>query len=281
MSLLGLLGAIAAHGSLPLLVFASTFGSIGAPAYNAWLLFREHPWLLPARHAYKKESARRIIRLGLLFFALQCGIIIGYTSDNLVITQILGVAAVSMYAVPQKLFGVVSGLVTTGLSPVWPAYGEAIARGDVAWVRTAFVRSVRIVMSFVFPTCVFLVLAGPWILRVAMGKTLHVSMSLLVALGVWGVVSTISPMVSFLLNGAGIMKEQAILSIIASLCNLALSIVLTRRFGVIGVCLGSIISQLGITLPVYLFLIQRLFRNLEMGKTGLKSKGVVVGSPAR
>ncbi len=261
-SLLALLLVIALHGSLALLVFASTVGVVAATVLNGWLLFRGHPWLLPSWHAYRGSSAKKILNLGLLFFVLQLTFAISFTSDNIVIAQVMGAAAVAAYAVPQKLFSVVSTLVSMGLTPLWPAYGEAIARGDVAWVRRVFFASLRIALAISIPLCTLLALAGPWILRVAVGKSLHAPMSLLVVLALWGVVSAVSWPMSMLLNGAGVLKAQTVLAVIVSLSNLALSIFLTRRLGVMGVCLGSIITQLLITFPTYSVLIPGLLKRL-------------------
>jgi len=201
-----------------------------------------------------------------MFFVLQCAFAVSYTSDNIVIDQVLGAAAVSVYAVPQKLFGSVSALVNMAILPLWPAYGEAIARGDVTWVRKAFLGSLRLTLAITVPLCTLLALASPWILRVAVGKTLHAPMSLLAVLAVWGVVNAASLVTATLLNGVGALKEQTLLAVIVSLSNLALSIFLTRRLGVIGVCLGSIITQLLITFPVYSILIPSLFTRLARAK---------------
>jgi O-antigen/teichoic acid export membrane protein len=171
-----------------------------------------------------------------------------------------------VYAVPQKLFSFISMVVGMGITPLWPAYGEAIARGDVAWVRRVFLGSLWITLAIAVPLCTLLVLAGPWILKVAVGKSLHAPLSLLVVLGLWGVVSAVSAPMGMLLNGAGVLKAQAIIAVVASLINLALSIFLTRLFGVIGVCSGSIITQVLIAFPLYFVVIRRLLRNLERGR---------------
>jgi len=262
LSLAALVVAVIIRGTLPLLVFASTFGTILGVFVNAWLLFRRRSWLLPRRSALSADSAIMILKLGLMFFVLQFASTLGFASDNIVITQILGAAAVAVYAVPQKLFSLVSVLVTIGSGPLWPAYGEAIVRGDVEWVRKTFWGSLRWVMLAVAPICVFLALLGPWIIRVMMGKSLLVPVSLFIALAVWGVVSAASGLVAVLLNGTGVLRGQMIIAVIAALSNLALSILLTRRFGVVGVCLGSIIAQLAITLPASAFLIHGLFSRM-------------------
>jgi len=99
------------------------------------------------------------------------------------------------------------------------------------------------------------------------GKSLHAPMSLLAVLAVWGIVNSISIVTSTLLNGAGVLKAQTGLVVIASLSNLALSIFLTRRLGVMGVCLGSITTQLLITFPAYAVLIPRLFARMTRART--------------
>jgi len=70
------------------------------------------------------------------------------------------------------------------------------------------------------------------------------------------------------------LKAQTGLVLIASLSNLALSIYLTRRLGVMGVCLGSIITQMLITFPAYSVLIPRLFARMEEGRVENGPQGV-------
>ena len=74
--------------------------------------------------------ARKILKIGMLFFVLQLATAVGYESDNIVIAQLLGAEQVSQYAIPLKLFMFVPLLVGFGYSALWPAYGEAIARGE-------------------------------------------------------------------------------------------------------------------------------------------------------
>jgi O-antigen/teichoic acid export membrane protein len=250
------------HG-LAWLVFGSVFPGIAATAFNGWILFRQHPGLLPAREAFRRSAATKILGLGLMFFLLQIAYTLSFSSDNIVIAQVLGAAAVAAYAVPQKLFSIAPMLVAMGITPLWPAYGEALTRGDVEWVRKTFVRSLQYTFLITVSLGAVLTLAGPWIMRVAIGKTFNVPLSLLVTLSVWGVVNGISAVLSMLLNGAGVMKVQTIFAVISSAVNLALSIFFTRRFGLIGVCLGSIVAQLAIMVPVSLYVIRNLFLTLE------------------
>jgi O-antigen/teichoic acid export membrane protein len=267
LSLGAILVVVWLRGSLVWLVFAFVSTAAAATLLNGLVLFREFPWLLPARHAFSSAAARKIFDLGILFFVLQCAFVLSYTSDNIVIAQVLGAAAVAVYAVPQKLFSSVSTVVSMAINPLWPAYGEAIARGDVAWVRRTFFASLLTTFAFTFPVCIVLVLLGPLILRAAVGKSFHAPLGLLIALAVWAVVWALTTAVTAFLNGAGVLKEQAGLVVFASICNLGLSIYLTLHLGVIGVCLGSILTQLFIISPAYFFLVRGLLRRTATPKT--------------
>lgn len=262
LSLLGLFLVVWLHGSLAWLVFASIIGSIAGLIANGWVLFSGRPWLFPRPRSYSHKAAAKIFHLGILFFVLQCATVLGFTSDNIVITQVLGAVAVAVYAVPQKLFAIFTQLVTIAMLPIWPAYGEAIVRGDYPWVRKAFWTSLRTTVTTAAILCPVLAIGAPWIIRVAVGKTLHAPFSLLWVLAAWTVISAAWAPVSVLLNGAGVLKVQATAMVISNLANLGLSIYLTRRVGVMGVCLGSIITQLVIMGPVAAYLIHGLFKKL-------------------
>lgn len=259
-TLAALLVVIALHGSLAWLVFGSTVGSIVSTVVNAWVLIHRDPWLLPALHAFHFGAAQKILRMGLIFFVLQCCVVAAYASDNFVIAQIMGAAAVAAYAVPRKLFGFLLSIVNMAVYPLWPAYGEAISHGDISWVRRTFTRSIWLVLGIMVPSGIFLVTVGPWILRVFFGKSLAVSMPLLVVLAIWTVEDAISGAVATLLNGLGILKIQLFVAPPVSVINLALSIYLTRSFGLVGVCLGSTIAQSCLALPIYWVVIRRRFR---------------------
>jgi O-antigen/teichoic acid export membrane protein len=259
-SLLMLLLTMAFHGDLVWLVIASTLGKILSMSLNGVMLFKESRWLVPDFRRYRNRAAKRVFNLGLMYFVLQSGVAINFTADNIVIAQLRGAAAVAVYSVPQKLFGIISAIIGMAVAPLWPAFSEANARGDHHWVRRTFWRSLWATFAFTVPLYAVLILVGPWMLRTLFGRTLQAPHSLIVALAVWGVVGSISNVTSTLLSGAGVLKPQALLVVIVSPVNLALSVLLTIRFGVIGVCLGSIAAQTLITLPTYAWLISRCFR---------------------
>ena len=61
-----------------------------------------HPELRPRFSEVNREMARRLLRTGMLFMIISMSMAIGCTSDSMVLTQILGPAAVADYSIVYK-----------------------------------------------------------------------------------------------------------------------------------------------------------------------------------
>jgi len=204
-----------------------------------------------------------------MFVILQLAAAIGFSSDNVVIAQNLGSAAVTQYSVPARMFSLITMVIITVISPLWPAYGEALARRDFDWVRRALKRSMEISLLIGLSANLLLVALAPRILRWWIGTKITPSFLLLVSLAIWGVLCAVSTAPTTLLNGAGMLKGQAAAAAVACVVNLGLSIYLTRRIGIAGVCLGSVIAQATIALPAYIYLATQLRRQLAEARIPL------------
>jgi O-antigen/teichoic acid export membrane protein len=171
-------------------------------------------------------------------------IAVGYTSDSLVVAQILGQETVAQYSVPYRLFSIVTVVLTFFLMPLWPAYAEAAARGDVFWIRRTLRRSLKLGLAFNLTAGLLLVVSGRWIIRLWVGPEIVPSIPLLVAFGSYLIVNCVHGPLSILLNGLSVLGFQLVCWISMAVLNLALSIVLTRRFGVSGVVFGTVVANL-------------------------------------
>ena len=146
-TLLGLGGAIVAvslGASLPYLVLVLSVAPAVAMAGNgAELFYRRRGWLRPTFRRVDRATAGRLLRIGSMFFVLQVAVAVAYESDALVLTQILGPSSVTAYSITMRVFLVVPTFAGFVLAPLWPAYGEAISRGDAQWVRRTLRRALR------------------------------------------------------------------------------------------------------------------------------------------
>jgi O-antigen/teichoic acid export membrane protein len=265
-SLVGLVVAIAANAKLPWLVLALGGGPVIALLLNGAVLLRSRPWLAPRLRLATLPAVRRMMRFGLMFFILAIAISVAYQTDNIVIARMLGPAQVTQYAVPMKLFMVAPLILSFGLMPLWPAYGEAIARRDVAWVRRTLIRSLAISATLGALMSAVLLAFGVAILHAWAGNSIHPTTPLVLALSAWALVQCVTGCIAMYLNGANALGFQAVCATIMMVANLGLSIALTRAIGISGPAWGSVIAQmLFVLLPCSVYVPTTLKRLSERG----------------
>jgi O-antigen/teichoic acid export membrane protein len=198
-----------------------------------------------------------------MFFVLQAAAAIAYQSDALIVSHVLGAAEVPQYAVPMRLFIVVQAGVALAVGPFWPAYGESIARGDIAWAERAFRRSLAVNLAISVPASALLVLLATPLTHLWVGNTIHPSPLLLLGLGGWTIVASFSAGIAMFLNGANLVGVQAVLAAVMAVANVVLSVFLTHAIGVSGVVWGSLIAQVVFVLVPLAFLASRLLARLQ------------------
>lgn len=245
----GVLAAAAADAGLAWFVAAMLGGPALAWALEtAWVLGRSHPDLRPGRAAFALPTLRRVLRAGGLFLVLSVAGAAAYQSDTLVISQHLGAAEVTRYAVGLRLFTLAPTALAALVMPLWPAYGEAVARGDHDWVRATLRRSVLGSLAVAAVASAVLVVAAQPLLDRWAGGTARPDTGLVLALACWAVVSAVSTALAMYLNGAQVIRLQVVVALAMAASNLALSLVLVRRLGVAGPVWASVITQVVVVL---------------------------------
>ncbi len=257
-SLVGLAGVIAGihlHRGLPFLVAALAGAPVLATALNSFHFFVvSRPDLMPRREFVSRQAISQIGKIGGLFFVLQLMVSIGYSSDNIIIARTLGAASVPAYSIPQRMFALISMMVTMLIMPLWPAYGEAISRGDLPWVRRTLKHSLVAVFGGTLIASTALMLIARWVIGWWIGPSISPPFILLVGLAAWTVCENTGATLSIFLNGAGVMRIQAVVSLIFGVTCLATKVYLTRRYGTIAVPWATLLTYVpvvGIACAIY------------------------------
>ena len=253
--------AVKMNASLPWLVLSMAAMPAAIQLLNAGVLFgRHYPWLRPRLSMVHRAAVSRVMRTGGYFFILQVAGAVAYQSDSLILAQMIGPRAVARYAVPMKLFQLTPMVLGFAYAALWPAYGESISRGDVNWARSALKRSLKIGVGIAAPISLFLVAFGQPIVRLWVGPAVVPSYLVLFSMGTWAVIGAIGGSISSFLNGAGVLRFQAIVAVLMMMANVVFSILLTRTLGLSGVVWGSVLAQVVFILIPTWFYIRRLFK---------------------
>ncbi len=238
-NILALVGVIiCAWKKLPLPILVAAV--MGIPslvlAFASCLLFIRVPWLRPSVGAVNFRDTVRVTRIGLTALMANIAYTMMLSGPSLIMANCFGTASVGPFSVTQRLLGVVSIIVTMAISPLWPAYREAAARGDVAWVTRAFRRSIFLGVATALPNFVIAAVAGQYVILIwTRQPDIVPGWSLLMACNVWALFNVWNAIASVLLNGLNRFIGQAAYGFVFAAISLFLSFRYADQLGTAGI----------------------------------------------
>ena len=209
---------------------------------------------------FKKKMVTTLLTFGGAVFIMQvCGIIILQT-DQIVIGAFLTMGAITFYAAAFKIYLLVRRVPELMLPSIFPAASELDAKQDKNALQALFIRGSKYTtaafLSLVIPT---IILSKP-ILTVWMGAE-FASMYLVLWILLAGLFFNINHLVPVtILQGMGKIRVVMILHVVWAISNLALSIILVQRIGLVGIALGTTLPLI----PLEFFYMKQSFKFINV-----------------
>jgi O-antigen/teichoic acid export membrane protein len=259
LAVVGLMLAIEAEASLPLLVLALVGSPVLANVLNSIVFFLfQRADLRPRISDFSFGDAKHLISLGAMYLVLQVVAAGVYASDSLIIANTLGTEAVADYAVPERVYALVGISLSMLLSPLWPAYGDALARGDSRWVGRTVIRSLMFSAGISSLAAFGLFLFAPVLINLWIGGHFAVPTGLLAALSVWKIIEGLGIGLAVFMNGVRIVRAQLVMALATAAVAIPLKFVLVQSVGVSGpvwatVCAYSVLTLLPASYMLYRF----------------------------
>jgi O-antigen/teichoic acid export membrane protein len=132
------------------------------------------------------------------------------------------------------------------LAPLWPAYGEAIARGDLQWVNRTLVRSLQVTALASVLVASLLIVGGNTILALWVGPGFGVPLAFRLGFGIWTTVATLGAAVAMYLNAANLMRVEVACAVVWVPASLVLRVVMVSRFGISGVPWAMVVAYVAL-----------------------------------
>lgn len=260
-SVLGLFAAIQMRADLPTLAFVFTAGPLVAMMLN-WVVYfgfsRRAHW--PRLRHFDAREARRIGRAGGYFLVMQLAGIAFFSIDSFLLLHYFDPASFGKYSLVAKLFQVVPAVAGVWLAALWPAYAEAIARGDMQWVRRTLKRStVAAGAGCALASGAVALLCVP-VIQLWTGVIVSPTPWLLAGLTFYSATLVGTTAISMYLNGSDYIKRQAQLVLTHTVVCVVLKILLCKYGDISGAVWGANISYLLVIFPAYCFIVPRLLR---------------------
>ncbi len=216
------------------------------------------------------SASRSLFVSGSMFTALTLTQALSIQVDTVLIARMLGVQAVTDYTVVQKMITQPAMMVVMYLIAQFPAYGEALTRGDHAWIGRHFQHTFILAVGFAVVVCSGLALFARPIIRVWIGSTIMPDPILLLSMAIFGVTSTAASVFTYFFFSLGLYRRVLVAYASMIAINIPLAIVLIPFFGSAGASIATTCGYLFTLILPSVFGIRGVLKNLA----GLQAKAM-------
>lgn len=203
-----------------------------------WFFNSSYKKFAPSIRFFRFKYVKQLMNLGAQFFIINISVLLMLSTDNIVITQLLGPEKVTVFNVTYKLFTMVSMIYMLIITPLWSAYTDAYTKGDYAWIKKTLKMTQKLWLALSGFTLILLFIS-PWFFKLWLGDKVSVPFSLSVAMSTYVIGYIWLNIYTFLLNGLGKIKLQLYVSLAASILYIPLVIYLGKIWGLIGITIIS------------------------------------------
>lgn len=265
---LGYFGVVvlAAHTGLGLTAFVIGYALTMLVVFAGFTLWGLRK-LLPrvsAQLPIKRIVLATLMKDGALFFLLQATVALVYNSDAVILSSYVTPEAAALYAMTFRLFTVVMLVNALLLGPLWPAISDALARGEMSWVRHAYNRNRFRSVAVGVGLCVLLVAGGNKILDLWTQGRLVAPVQLLLLMAVWVMLEGYGQCMAMLLNAMRIIRLQVFTALLLLIVGTTAKIWLANRFGLYGPLIATVgVFVLIVAIPQTYFINNMLAKKNE------------------
>jgi O-antigen/teichoic acid export membrane protein len=239
------------YGLVPL-VAATTAVALASYAAYAWTARRALPELRIRRSFFNRALVREVTAFSMYLFVIDIAVQIGFNLDNVVIGAVMGTSAVAVYAVALRLADYQRQMCSQFNSLLFPVVVRYSAEGDAAALRTTLVEATRIALTLVVGVTVCVIGFGDSLILRWMGPGFEMTVPPLYVLAVTGIVLVGQGPLGNVLLATGRHRLVAFVSLAEALANLVLSLLLVRRYGILGVAIGTAVPVFAANLFILL-----------------------------
>ena len=216
------------------------------------IFFKSRRKLLP-RPYLDSRHMRPLLSTGLKFFVIQLAVLVIFTTDKLLITQLFGPSKVTQYDVVFKLFSVITIVNALISGPLWSAYTEAHQKHDFTWISAMLKRQLLILSALIVLTICLAMVATP-VIEIWIGKDFQIPPYLVATMVAFVTISAWNTVFAMFINGTGEIQLQLYTALMGMILNIPLSLFFAQYIGlgIGGIVTGTAASLLfsAIALPL-------------------------------
>jgi O-antigen/teichoic acid export membrane protein len=207
-----------------------------------------------------RTTFRTMARYSLVTFSIMIATQLKFKTDELIIGTMLSAAAITYFNIGARIVDY-AGNVVTALAQIFvPMSSQSQATGNIERLRKILVAGNRMCAFTMFPICATLIILGKSIIEVWVGKKYIATSYPVLAIMIipctllWAQAAS-----GRILMGTSRHRTWAVVTLTEGICNVILSVILIRPYGIVGDALGTAIPM---TFSMVLFMPRHLCRQL-------------------
>jgi len=240
-----------------------TFITVALPLLGSVVLVLIALRLRPVLFGWKyvdRSTFRTIVHYSSTTFMIMVAGRLKFRTDEIVIGSMLSAAAITYFNIGARIVDYAGGVVNSLAQNFLPVASQSEATGNISRLRKLFVAGNRFCAFTIFPMTAALLILGKSVIEVWVGKKyIATSYPVLVILIIPSTIMLAQAVSGRILFGMSKHRTWAWVTLIEGVCNLILSIILVRPYGIIGDALGTAIP---LTCSMVLFMPHHLCRLL-------------------
>jgi len=177
-----------------------------------------------------------------------------FYTDSVVIGAFLNAGAITYYAIAGSLVNYGRTIVSLASDTFFPAATKLDAQDDRRGLRELHIFGTTVALMVGLPLCVGFFFLGRQFITLWMGAGYSQSALLLIVLTIPQIPSMAQYVSALILISMARHRILALIALCEGIANLALSIVLVRKYGLIGVAWGTVIPHMismAVVVPIY------------------------------
>lgn len=222
---------ITTEGSLMYLGLAITASPVIVLLVASYIFFgREYKDFRPALSFVRMSQFKELTGLGFQFFIIQIAVLVIFSTNNMIITQVLGPEHVTPYNIAFKYFNSVTMAFAIIMNPLWSAYTQAYTQNDIPWIRRITGKLVRF-WFLILALVVIMIFFSKQFYTFWIGTEVQIPFMTTLFMGLFILISTWNNVYVYFINGTGKIRLQLYISIIIAAVNIPASIFFARDLG--------------------------------------------------
>jgi len=221
--------------------------TVSLPLITSAIRFAMAQQILRIRYGWRLvsgDSFKEVVNYGSITFVIIVATRLRFKTDAVVIGTFLSAAAITHFSIGSRLVDY-AGEVVSSLAQIFtPMSSQFHATGNYERLRQIFIVGNRACAFVMFPICVSLIVMGKSTIEAWMGARYVSSYIVLLILIIPFALYTAQTTSNRILFGISQHRTLAMIVLLEGVANVILSVILVRRYGVIGDAIGTAIPLL-------------------------------------